>query len=317
MNPDNLQIESGYAPIPNAVLEALARGRFSCYERNVLDVIFRKTYGWSKKSDIISLSQFVDATGIARQHIFHTLKKLVQRNIIFKTVACLGYNKPATYEFNEHFGTWLVLPKQATVKISLPIQATAMQPRQATTISREDTTSKRLEDKEGGAVACLGYDEVLPDLPEPKHPKVKKDEKVLIDAYAVLAYLNDKAHHHYRASPNSVIEILKRLKAGATVPDLELIIDYKVYEWGSSPLAKNLNNETLFRDCHYANYLEAAQTWDVKRKTGANTLMMDVGPAGPPMTKEERQKAKAVLFEGFGDGPDGEEPIQLEDGHGL
>src|SRR5664280_1729193 len=111
MSIDNPQLEDGYTPIANAIMDALARTRFSGYERSVLDFLFRKTYGWSKKSDLISLSQFVDGTGILKPHIVRTIKRLVEKNVIHKTVAKIGNDNLVRYEFNKHWGEWLSLPK--------------------------------------------------------------------------------------------------------------------------------------------------------------------------------------------------------------
>lgn len=293
MSLESPQLEDGHLKIVNSIAEALAHTQLSGYESRVLWFLWRKTYGWSKKADPISLSQWVDGTWLDKKSVMRTLKRLRDRRLIVRHGDEIVTSETRTYEFNKHFGEWKVVTKSSPVTKSSLEVVTKSPP--TTTI--EDTTSKRsLED-----MSC-------------KSSKVtKKSDRFLVDAYAVLSCLNDKAHHQYQQSPSSVIEILKRLKAGATVSDLELIIDYKVYEWASTPLAKNLNNETLFRDCHYANYLEAARAWDIKRQTGANSLMMEPVET-TPMTDEERKKAKADLFAGFGDGPDGDDLIQLEAG---
>ena len=293
MSLESPQLEDGYTPVANTIMDPICRTRLSGTDWDFLHFLWRKTYGWSKPSDIISLSQFCEATGMSQAHVCRTIKRLLAMNVIFHHVARIGNRETATYEFNKKVWSWKSLPKLATVA---RIGNSAL-PELAHTITIEDTTTK----------------ESLEDMSCKAQKATKKSDGFLVDAYVVLSYLNDKAHHKYGLVPSSVIEILKRLKAGATVSDLELIIDYKVYEWASTPLAKNLNNETLFRDCHYANYLEAARAWDIKRQTGANSLMMEPVET-TPMTDEERKKAKADLFEGFGDGPDGDDPIQLEVG---
>ena len=58
----NPQKENGYTAIANEIMEALCRHRIPGEDRQVLDVIFRKTYGFNKIEDYISLSQFVDMT---------------------------------------------------------------------------------------------------------------------------------------------------------------------------------------------------------------------------------------------------------------
>lgn len=84
------QKENGYTSIANEILEALARLRISSYERGIVDVIIRKTYGFidnrgiHKKWDRISYSQFSNATGINITHISRTLKKLEENNLILR-----------------------------------------------------------------------------------------------------------------------------------------------------------------------------------------------------------------------------------------
>ena len=78
----NPQIEEGYTRIANEIIEALARYRISGEEWQVLMCLFRKTYGFQKKKDKISLSQFVIMTGLKRQNVFRALKKLSSKKII-------------------------------------------------------------------------------------------------------------------------------------------------------------------------------------------------------------------------------------------
>ena len=52
------QLKDGYVAIANEIMDALAHIRIPGEARQVLDVILRKTYGWKKKEDEISLSQF-------------------------------------------------------------------------------------------------------------------------------------------------------------------------------------------------------------------------------------------------------------------
>lgn len=141
-----------------------------------------------------------------------------------------------------------------------------------------------------------------------------KENLELFDAYIVLAYLNDKAHRKFRMKPESVEKIQARLKKGETVEDLCLIIDWKQYQWGTDLKMKPfVNNTTLFLPIHYETYLEEAKAWDERRKKAPLNMMMDV-PKGEPFTDEERKGAKENLLAGFGDGPDGDDPIQLMTG---
>lgn len=103
---------NGFTRIPNYVLEALARIRISGVARQVLDVIFRKTFGWHKSADWIPLSQFVQLTGIQKKpHVSLALKKLLELNLITKK----DNGRGVTYSINKNCASWRPLPKKVTL----------------------------------------------------------------------------------------------------------------------------------------------------------------------------------------------------------
>jgi phage replication O-like protein O len=124
-----IQVEDGeYTRIHNAILEAMAWVRLSGAEFRCLHFLLRKTYGWRKKEDRISLSQWAEATKTKRPHVLKTLNELVEKNIIYRKSD--GSQIPV-YGFNKYSDTWKnvdvdsergarftqkeVLPKQVTV----------------------------------------------------------------------------------------------------------------------------------------------------------------------------------------------------------
>jgi len=78
----NPQLEDGRTEIANELVEALSETYFSPAESKILWTVIRKTYGWHKKSDRISYSQFEESTKMNRRHIGPALKRLIDRNII-------------------------------------------------------------------------------------------------------------------------------------------------------------------------------------------------------------------------------------------
>ena len=228
------QSGEGFTPIPNPVLEALARTRFSGYERNVLDFLFRKTYGWGKPTDAISLSQFVDATGISKPHIVRTLNRLTGKNIIHRSVAQIGNDKLAAYEFNSHFGEWLALPKQAT----LPKQAPTKERSTSLTVGTiSPEKEKRVQGKEAlPKSATLPKQAMTPEIAE------------------VLAYLNQKVKRNFR-NPG---EIPARLKE-YSVADCKRVIDKKCKEWLGTNMVSHLDPVTLFRPSNFDRYLNQVE----------------------------------------------------------
>lgn len=112
------QKENGFTPIANELMEALCRTRIPGETRQVLDTILRKTYGWNKKQDAISLSQFTQATGLSKVHTRQAIVKLISMNIITekgKGVTEKGNEIGQVYEFNKDYDNWKPLPKKVTL----------------------------------------------------------------------------------------------------------------------------------------------------------------------------------------------------------
>jgi len=102
--------ENGFTQVPNEILEALARIRLSPYETRVVLFIIRKTYGWHKEIDWISLSQIVEGTGIAKPNVCRTIKSLKRKNIIIRPDS-------------KHAGLQKDYTKWVDKKLSIPIMS--------------------------------------------------------------------------------------------------------------------------------------------------------------------------------------------------
>jgi phage replication O-like protein O len=76
--------ETGFTKVPHGILEALARICLGSYEMRVVLFVIRKTYGWHKEVDWISLSQISEGTGIAKSNVSRTIKSLALKNIIIR-----------------------------------------------------------------------------------------------------------------------------------------------------------------------------------------------------------------------------------------
>lgn len=104
----NPQLENGFTMLANEILEALMKIRIPGQAWQVLLVIIRKTYGFKKKTDYISLSQFQGLTGLVQPHVCRSVNTLVGMNLIIKK----DKHKQPTYRFNKDYDTWIPLPKK-------------------------------------------------------------------------------------------------------------------------------------------------------------------------------------------------------------
>lgn len=120
------QKENGYTAIANETMDALAKTRIPGEVRQVLDFILRKTYGWNKKSDQISLSQFVEGTGLTKVHVCRSINILKKMNIVTQKgnakslFTKKGNDIVITYDFQKNYAKWVTLPKKVTCNPTLP-----------------------------------------------------------------------------------------------------------------------------------------------------------------------------------------------------
>lgn len=109
----NVQTENGYTMIANELLEALIRYKFppnSTLPFRICIFVIRKTYGYHKKMDVISLSQFQRATNEKnRTNLIYWIRYLVQAKIL---VRIKKSETQIEYGFNKDYEQWLT-PVQA------------------------------------------------------------------------------------------------------------------------------------------------------------------------------------------------------------
>lgn len=98
----NPQKENGYVKIANEIMDAFCRTRIGGEKSQVLDCIIRQTYGYNKKSDMISLSQFCEWTQMPKANVCRAVRQLRAMKII--------HTKPAKiateYSLNKNYEEW-------------------------------------------------------------------------------------------------------------------------------------------------------------------------------------------------------------------
>lgn len=165
----NPQAEDGHIDIANEIAEALCRVNLSAYEYRVIWFILRKTWGWHKKMDRISYSQFEEGTGINRRHLGPTIKRLIERQII----TCSGNGHLLEYGFQKDYEKWQgltsnvtyssneTLPKEVTTEERYKNVTANITPMRSKSVTAERTLQAQ-EDKslpiQGDNVTDLGTD---------------------------------------------------------------------------------------------------------------------------------------------------------------
>lgn len=105
------QLEDGFIQIAtgkeqNDVFMALIKQRLNGTQYQIILLTIRKTWGYKKKDDWISLTQFENYLSKSRWSICKEIKKLVNNNILVK-FSIPGVS--ATYSINKEFNTWKIL----------------------------------------------------------------------------------------------------------------------------------------------------------------------------------------------------------------
>lgn len=156
----NPQTENGFIMVATEIWKALCRIRIPGEARQVLDVVIRKTYGFKKKTDVISVSQIMKASGLQRGHVVRARSKLLAMNMIrISRRSQKGTGDELTYSFNKDYETWRGVPKKVRGTIGVP-KKVARRSNMGTTI---DTLTK---DKEK-----ILFDEVI------EHPSQSNTNK--------------------------------------------------------------------------------------------------------------------------------------------
>ena len=100
------QKENGYTVIANEILEVLAKAKLNGTQRSILDIIFRYTYGFNRKSHEFSISFISKAIDVHVNQVQRELKKLIEMKIV-----SVEKNYSATtskiLKFNKNYEAWV------------------------------------------------------------------------------------------------------------------------------------------------------------------------------------------------------------------
>lgn len=97
----NPQTENGFTKIANEIFEELVKTALLGSEFQICFFVIRKTYGFNKKDDRISLTQFEKGTNLSRPTVVKSLKNLVSKNILTRSESLY-------YKLNKDYETWVV-----------------------------------------------------------------------------------------------------------------------------------------------------------------------------------------------------------------
>lgn len=117
----NPQKENGHIQVSTEFWDALCKIRLPGQAGQVFNFIIRKTWGWNRKSDRISLSQFVEGTGVPKHRVIEMRAILVSMNMIEvvtekgNAITEFGNDEITTYSIQKNYEKWVPLPKKVTL----------------------------------------------------------------------------------------------------------------------------------------------------------------------------------------------------------
>jgi phage replication O-like protein O len=213
-----------FTPVPNVVLEKLMP-RLSKVALKILLAVARKTYGWGKERDTISLTQLQGLTGLGRAGVVRGIKEL---GALMKVTKSVGHDGNV-YELNLEISTAELVSEwnwfqngtsSKTVKRVVP---------------KWNTQNKEEQKKR---------------TPDFFFPIIKK----------IISRINELSGRTYRADSKALCKYLRaRLKAGATEAECLAIVEDRWLRWGNSEkMIEHFNPVTLFREENFAKYLVEA-----------------------------------------------------------
>jgi uncharacterized phage protein (TIGR02220 family) len=230
--------------VPNVLLDVVMPAIKNASLR-VLLAVARKTYGYQKVADDISLTQLQKLTGLSRQGVVNGIAGL--GNLLGIESGDDGMNR---YRLNVDLssGELVNLFDQSKKLTSQKRSPEGSQRGRHTKLNKNKTNSAgypAAPDSEGTRARAAT------SLPDELKPAVA----------CVVARINELAGTAYK--PDSKIihsGLVPRLKAGATEAECLAVVDNQWHEWRDKPdMRQYFNPETLFRESKFEKYLNAAR----------------------------------------------------------
>jgi len=244
----NPQTENGYLKIANELVKHFCKLKLSGNDWLIVWAVLLKTYGWNKKQDMISLSQFQEITGLSRPTVVRKIQRLVRYNVLGSIKG--DTSTISTYWIVKDYDKW---EPSSKIDTSSRFATTASKKPVVKLVAEQqhtkDTIQKTIKDKK----TMSGK----PDLSEP------------------IVYLNLKASKNFSVKNKVNTSMVKaRLNEGRTITDFKKVIDRKCSQWlDSDKMIDYLRPKTLFNATNFENYLnekdsEAAGMNKLKAKFG-------------------------------------------------
>ncbi len=99
------QLENGYTRIANELLDAIISFKFTARQFKVVFAVIRKTYGYNKRVDDISLSQISSLCELPRNHVCKEISALTKMKVLLKEKGSFSNS----IGLNKNYSEWVHL----------------------------------------------------------------------------------------------------------------------------------------------------------------------------------------------------------------
>jgi phage replication O-like protein O len=100
----NPQIEKGHTRIANEIIEQISKTDLNGTQMRIVMVIWRYTYGFSRKEYEMALTYLAEAINSTKSHVVKELTTLIDRKIV--SVVGIGPRRGRILSFNKNYDEW-------------------------------------------------------------------------------------------------------------------------------------------------------------------------------------------------------------------
>lgn len=247
----NPQKENGYTAIANEILDVLTKTPLQSSERRVLDVVFRKTYGFNKKEDSISISQITEATGLSKRTVIYATQNLEAKIMVAVAREDMNTNR---YRFQKDYDKWVV-------------QRNSPQYEQLLAKMRKNYkkkgSAKKPNDRDGVREG------VVQRKPSPSAKKTVKLVQRRDKNGRFFAHTKDKSNKDITKDSRSATAPTPKQKAETFFRGVEALIEGKPVEWLSALLAEMVaKNPKVVKAVFWREIKDFCFYWTERNSTG-------------------------------------------------
>jgi phage replication O-like protein O len=212
----NPQKENGYTAIANSIMDALIAAALSGQDFRIALLIIRKTYGFNKCEDAVSLSQMMKATGMLKVRCSQVVNRLELMKILTVTENINGMCKK--YKFNKDFDTWQTVNKNINCleKTKGTVNKKRNRPLMKS-VTTKDTLTKDTLTKDIKILSRGSHGDGIP-------------------YQEIVLYLNKKTLKEFSHKSKKTMALIRaRWNEGHTLEDFKRVVDIKCAKWLVDP----------------------------------------------------------------------------------